>query len=102
MLDNPALYDVQIVYTQINRDAQNRPSFKTYRYQVDKDRYFYPASTVKLPAVLLALEKLNGLGLTPRCHHDYRFGLLPDKRGQSAIQPPRQACLRWLSMPVKY
>ena len=63
VLDNPSAYDVQIVYTQINRDAQNRPSFKTYRYQVDKDRYFYPASTVKLPAVLLALEKLNGLGV---------------------------------------
>ena len=63
VLDNPLVYDVQIVYTQINRDAQNSPSFKTYRYQVDKDRYFYPASTVKLPAVLLALEKLNTLGI---------------------------------------
>ncbi len=63
VLDNPLAYDVQIIYTQINRDAQNQPSFKTYRYQVDKDRYFYPASTVKLPAVLLALEKLNTLGI---------------------------------------
>ncbi|MBO0932183.1 serine hydrolase [Fibrella aquatilis] len=63
VLANPSAYDVQVVYTQINRDAQNRPSFKTYRYQVDKDRYFYPASTVKLPAVLLALEKLNALGV---------------------------------------
>jgi hypothetical protein len=63
VLENPAVYDVQIVYTQINRDAKNRPQFKTYRYQVDKDRYFYPASTVKFPAVLLALEKLNKLGI---------------------------------------
>ena len=59
--DGSPVYDVQIVYTQINRDAANRPSFKTYRYQVDKDRYFYPASTVKFPAVLLALETLNTL-----------------------------------------
>ena len=59
--DGSPAYDVQIVYTQINRDAANRPSFKTYRYQVDKDRYVYPASTVKLPAVLLALETLNTL-----------------------------------------
>jgi hypothetical protein len=63
ILEKPDVYDVQIVYTQINRDAKNRPSFKTYRYQVDKDRYFYPASTVKFPAVLLALEKLNKLGI---------------------------------------
>ena len=61
--DGSPVYDVQIIYTQINRDAANRPSFKTYRYQVDKDRYFYPASTVKLPAVLLALETLNTLGI---------------------------------------
>ena len=63
--DGAPAHDIQIVYTQINRDAQNRPSFKTYRYQVDKNRYFYPASTVKLPAVLLALETLNQLGLAP-------------------------------------
>ncbi|MFN8888939.1 MAG: serine hydrolase, partial [Cyclobacteriaceae bacterium] len=30
-------------------------------YQVDSTHYFYPASTVKLPQVLLALEKLNEL-----------------------------------------
>ncbi len=57
----PDLYDVQIVYTQIDRDAQNRPLFRSYSYKLDKKRYFYPASTVKLPAVLLALEKLNEL-----------------------------------------
>lgn len=61
VLQNPAKYDVQILYTQINRDAQNQPSFKSYRYRLDKNRYFYPASTVKFPAVLLALEKLNAL-----------------------------------------
>lgn len=61
ILKNPAQYDVQILYTQINRDAQNHPTFKTYRYRIDKNRYFYPASTVKFPAVLLSLEKLNQL-----------------------------------------
>ena len=64
MLRDPAKYDVQVLYTQINRDPQNRPSFKTYRYRVDKNRYFYPASTVKLPGVLLALEKLNELKIS--------------------------------------
>lgn len=61
VLENPAKYDVQILYTQINRDEKNRPLFKSYRYRLDKDRYFYPASTVKLPTVLLALEKINQL-----------------------------------------
>lgn len=61
ILRNPAQCDVQILYTQIDRDAQNRPTFRTYHYRVDKRRYFYPASTVKFPAVLLSLEKLNRL-----------------------------------------
>ncbi|GAB3253025.1 hypothetical protein GCM10027347_12560 [Larkinella harenae] len=61
ILKDPARYDVQILYTQINRDEKNRPLFKTYRYRLDKDRYFYPASTVKLPTVLMALEKINQL-----------------------------------------
>lgn len=61
VLKNPAKYDVQILYTQINRDEKNRPLFKSYRYRIDKNRYFYPASTVKFPAVLLALEKINQL-----------------------------------------
>lgn len=60
----PDLYDVQILYTQIDRDAQNQPSFRSYSYKLDKKRYFYPASTVKLPAVLLALEKLNELKIS--------------------------------------
>ncbi len=61
ILAKPDLYEVQIIYTQIERDAKNRPTFRTYQYGVDKARYFYPASTVKFPAVLLALEKLNKL-----------------------------------------
>ncbi len=52
-------YEIQVIYTQINRDAQNKPSFKTLTYNTDKNRYFYPASTVKLPVALLALEWIN-------------------------------------------
>lgn len=52
-------YEIQVIYTQIDRDAQNKPSFKTITYNTDKNRYFYPASTVKLPVALLALEWIN-------------------------------------------
>jgi hypothetical protein len=60
---DPAAYDVQVLYTQIDRDAQGQPHFTTYRYGVDPNRYFYPASTVKMPAAFMALEKLNELGI---------------------------------------
>lgn len=62
-------YELQIIYTQINRDQQQRPHFITHRFRVDERRYFNPASLVKLPTAILALEKLNDLrrpGLTRR------------------------------------
>ncbi|GGK70718.1 hypothetical protein GCM10011405_18510 [Rufibacter glacialis] len=67
LLQHPEKYEIQIIYTQIDRDKNNKPSFKTFQYQVNPQQYFNPASTVKLPATLMALEKLNTLqvpGLT--------------------------------------
>lgn len=61
--ENPLKYRVQILYTQINRDKHNKPSLKTYSYRTDTKEYFYPASTVKLAASVLALEKINALKL---------------------------------------
>jgi len=63
ILDNPDEYKVQILYTQIDRDSQNRPTFHSYSFHVDTSVYFYPASTVKMPAAVLALEKLNALNI---------------------------------------
>ena len=60
---DPERYRVQIIYTRIDRDAENSPKFTSYRYRVDPEQYFYPASTVKLPAALLALEKINELAI---------------------------------------
>ncbi len=56
-------FKVQIIYTQIDRDAHNNPSFKNYYFNVDSLKYFYPASTVKLPTALLSLQKINELRL---------------------------------------
>jgi hypothetical protein len=56
-------YNLQIIYTQIDRDARNRPHFNHFSYRVDPKQYFYPASLVKLPVAALALEKINMLGI---------------------------------------
>ncbi len=63
VMQDPERHRVQIIYTRIDRDADNRPSFRSFRYRADADEYFYPASTVKLPTAALALEKLNTLGI---------------------------------------
>ncbi|MEI9911486.1 MAG: serine hydrolase [Bacteroidota bacterium] len=54
-------YKVQIIYTQIDRNKEGIPGFTDYYFNVNKDNYYYPASTVKLPVAALALQKLNEL-----------------------------------------
>ena len=56
---DPDKYELQIIFTQIDRDSNNKPDFTTHTYHLNEERYFYPASTVKLPVAALALEKLN-------------------------------------------
>jgi hypothetical protein len=52
---------VQVIYTQIDRRKNNKPTFTNYYYNVLPGLYFYPASTVKLPIAILALQRLNEL-----------------------------------------
>lgn len=61
ILNQPATYRYQLIYTQIDRDSRNTPRFKNYYLNVDPERYFNPASMVKLPVALAALEKLHTL-----------------------------------------
>ncbi|GAC1598643.1 MAG: hypothetical protein NVS3B25_24710 [Hymenobacter sp.] len=61
VLARPDSYRLQILYTRIRRDAAGRPHFRSYGYRLRPRAYFYPASTVKLAAAALALEKLRAL-----------------------------------------
>ncbi len=54
-------WNVQVIYTRIDRDAMGKISLADQNFNLDAGAYFYPASTVKLPIVLLALQKLNEL-----------------------------------------
>ena len=60
VIDSLDQYEVQIKFTQINRDNDSI-IFKDYDFQVDDNNYFYPASTVKFPIAVMAMEKLNQL-----------------------------------------
>ena len=61
---NRKQWNVQIIYTQIDKGANGIPALKNYYFNVNPDNYFYPASTVKLPICLLALQRLNELKQT--------------------------------------
>lgn len=74
--------EIQIIYTMIDRDENNQPSFRSFYYHADSLRYFYPASTVKFPMCLLALEKIHELNInglnkfTPMFHDSAYAGQL--------------------------
>ena len=90
ILDHQDSLEVQILYTQINRGANNMPTFKSFYFRVDSTQYFYPASTVKLPLVLLAFEKLNELKIkgldkhTPVFHDSVYVGQRSVKKDTTA------------------
>lgn len=56
-------FNVQIIYTQIDRGKKEKDKIKftEHTFNLNPDKYFYPASTVKLPVAILALQKLNEL-----------------------------------------
>ncbi|MFD2561415.1 serine hydrolase [Aquimarina rubra] len=54
-------HEVQILYSQIDRDENGKVIFTDYEFNVADSTYFYPASSVKFPIALIALEKLNEL-----------------------------------------
>lgn len=58
VMDSLAQYEVQVRYTKIDRQ-NGRILFTDFDFQVASDHYFYPASTVKFPIAVLALERLN-------------------------------------------
>jgi len=97
VLSHPATYQLQLIYTQINRDAQNIPHFTQHTYHLNPRHYFNPASLVKLPVALLALEKLHTLptpinrstimstGTAWRCQTPVPFAAPADSDRQATI-----------------
>jgi peptidoglycan/xylan/chitin deacetylase (PgdA/CDA1 family) len=68
VLDNPDEYQYQLIYTEIHRDAENKVRLSNRYLRVNDAQYFNPASMVKLPTALFALEKmeeLHAFGVNP-------------------------------------
>jgi len=66
---------VQLLYTRIHRDEAGAVRFESHGYRLGAE-YFYPASTVKFPVAVFALERLRELEL-PR---DTQLRVLPASR----------------------
>ena len=60
---NPSRYNLQVVYTEIRPDGRGGRAFTDHTFNLDPGNYFYPASTVKMPVAVLALQRLRELGV---------------------------------------
>ncbi len=56
----PEKYKLKIFFTQINR-TKSKISLETVSYRQEQKEYLYPASVVKLPTILVALENFNDI-----------------------------------------
>ncbi len=62
---DPDKFEIQVLYSEIERGADGSVRLKTHRWgAADTSQYFYPASSVKLPVAVLALQHLRELGAT--------------------------------------
>ena len=93
VLKDPDTYRLQIIYTQIDRNKKGEPSFTHHTFQVDPNKYFNPASMVKMPLAFLALEKLHQLS-SPRKNEPGVPALNRDTRIAFDSSYPRQVIMR--------
>ena len=71
VFNNQEKFKLQIIYGQTNRISDD--SVEVVNAMLSKfNAYFYPASAIKLPCAILALEKLNELSI-PSLHY-FRIG----------------------------
>lgn len=60
VIKNPDKFKLKVILTGVNR-SKEEVKLETVGFRTDIDEYLYPASTVKLPSLLIALEESNRL-----------------------------------------
>ena len=63
VVNNKTAFNVQIIYSEIDRHRNGKARFTDHHFNLRPDDYFYPASTVKLPIAILALQRLHELDI---------------------------------------
>lgn len=61
VMDSLEQYELQIVFTPVEKKDGKFVPGKRHTFGLDTTRYFYPASTVKMPVAFLALQRLKEL-----------------------------------------
>ena len=61
VLNQKEKHEIQILLTHVHKKKNGKGSFQEESFQLDEGRYFYPASTAKLPIAILTLQKISAL-----------------------------------------
>lgn len=80
VMANLAQHEVQVLFTEVTRMPDGSAVFNDAEFQVADSRYHYPASTVKFPVALIALEKLQE---DDRINRYTRFSVMGESSGSS-------------------
>ncbi|PQB04754.1 serine hydrolase [Aureitalea marina] len=80
-------YEIQIIYTRIDTLENGAISFQDYTFRTRDSSYFYPASTVKFPVAVLALEYADA---QPEINLKSSFRSSPDSIWHSIDDDVRQ------------
>ena len=54
-------YEIQILYSEVSKNTLGQTEFTDFQFHLNDQKYFYPASTIKLPITVMALSKINEL-----------------------------------------
>lgn len=61
-------FEIQIRFTRIIKSPGKPIKFVSYTYNENEKEYYYPASTIKMPVAIAALQKLNEVNATNKQH----------------------------------
>ena len=67
VFNNHEKYNLEIIFGEVNNLTPDSVEVNNVKL-FENDNYFYPASTIKLPCAILALEKLKQIGI-PENHY---------------------------------
>lgn len=96
ILSQPEKYRLQILFSRVHRKA-GKIQLETHGFRDGLEEYFYPASTVKLAASVLALEKINELDLPGLSMHS-PMQHLKDRPSQTAVMRDSSSESTWPSI----
>lgn len=81
---NREAWGLEVIYTVIDRQPSGPPRLTRHTIHYSPEKYFYPASAVKLPIAILALEKLRELS-SPGIDRNTCMITHPDTAGRFGV-----------------